>query len=241
MTPRHIHCVIFWIVSLLPCFLAAQLPQAMSILRNTCQVHDPENRWTSLKGEFTIQQNEPSAQSQYIISLNQKKNSFIREEIKNGYQLIRRFENGIYHCLLDGRKVVTENEKAELGLDEQSARQLLESFMFLFGAPMQQGFDAAYLSDTPEEVSFNGKSCFRLTLRYPPFGETETWYLYVNRETYLLEGCAYFLHDPVKDGCTIFFSGFVLYDEILFPKERRWIRHADNQWIKTEVLNSVSR
>jgi hypothetical protein len=240
MSFRSVIYLFFSFGSLLPQFAVAQTPAAANILRNCCQVHDPEGKWANLSNTFTIVQSEPAGQTFFTVQLQQRKNVFLREEMKDGRSLVRRFKKGRYQCLLDGRNVITAAEEQQFGLDEPTARQWMEAFVFLNGAPMKQALDAAFLLEEVRIVSFAGKQCFRITLQYPPVGQNESWYFYINKETFILEGCTFFLNNPAKDGGTIAFSGFVLFDEILFSKEKRWINNADKKWLQTEIIERIT-
>jgi hypothetical protein len=101
---------------------------------------------------------------------------------------------------------------------------------------MRLNNDFSYLSDEYYVVTFNNKLCYKLTIQYPPKGENETWYFFINKENYLLEGYQFYEKDIESDGEYIYLSDYEWIKGILMPKIKHWFWNKDGSYFRTDRI-----
>jgi DNA-directed RNA polymerase delta subunit len=102
--------------------------------------------------------------------------------------------------------------------------------------PMRLKEDLSYLSKSYTEEKFNEKPCYKLTFSYPPVGENETWYFFISKEDFRLEGYQFFQKDILSDGEFIYLSDYKWIKGLLVPKVKKWYWNKDGSFFRTDTI-----
>jgi hypothetical protein len=113
-------------------------------------------------------------------------------------------------------------------------------FMYMFGLPMKLRDPGTRLDPEVTQAEFNGLQALVLHVTYSPEVGKDTWYFYLDPETYALVGCRFFHDEASNDGEYLVFEDEVEGPGGLrLPKLRHWYMNLDGEHIATDDVTSI--
>ncbi|MEQ8476097.1 DUF6503 family protein [Fulvivirga sp.] len=227
------------LVGLMPISLLAQ--SATEVLQKSIAYHDPQGYWSSFQAALKIDLNQPDgSQRESDINIDLQKGKFSMTE-RRGENVVMRSLNG-EECTIsfNGKSEFSDEESKKFGLTCDRAELYKNYYTFLYGLPMKLKDEGAVLYEDVEDVVFKEKAYLKLKITFKEGVGTDTWYIYLNPETYAME-VYQFYHDETKnDGEYILLSELIEYEGMQIPKVRKWYTNKEDKWLGTDDLISIS-
>jgi hypothetical protein len=219
--------------------LKAQL-SAIDILKKSIAVHDPQKRWQSLKAEFDMSiMREKQADRFFTIQLNLPKKVF-QYEVKNDALHYRQgFKGTTFKAVFNGKSVISDSIIKKYDLTRNRTQYMKEVYEYLLLLPMRLQHDTASLSASYATEDFNKTKCYKLTIQYEPINENETWYFFIDTETFILKGYQFYVKDKSTNGEYIYLEDYTSFKGILMPKTKRWYWNKDDSFFRTDRIIKV--
>lgn len=216
----------------------AQELTATDLLDRSIAYHDPEGKWDGFKGNFFITMespNRPVRKSKIELDFNQ---SFFRLTLDaEGDQLISQLKN--QECLLsfNGTTDFSEAIAKKNRLSFERASMYKDYYTYLYGLPMKLKDPGTRLANSVVEQEIDGISYWVLKVTYEPEIGGDTWYFYLDKNTYQLQRYQFFHEEAKNDGEYIVLENELIVNGIKMPKDRSWYYNKDNKYLATDYLS----
>jgi hypothetical protein len=179
---------------------------------------------------------EKTADRYFTVHLNLPQKSFVYEVKNDSLHFRQGFEGNTHQVFLNGKTHLTEAEIKQYDLGQARTQYLKEVYEYLLLLPMRLKNDIKFLSDEVSEDVFNQKVCYKITIRYEPTNENETWHFFIDKQTFVLHGYQFYLKDKATDGEFIHLDDYTTHKNILFAKTKRWYWNKDGSFFRTDRL-----
>jgi len=224
------------------------LPTANDVLERSIAYHDPQNTWWTRPIEITAEvrlAERLAAERGY-----ERRIDRIRVDIAAG-QFLYRSEKGehrieitgngeTFGARLNGSAEIDNEEREEHGLAPDRLARWRDYFAYVFGVPMKLRDPGTRLDPAVTRVEFAGRELLALRVTYSPEVGKDTWYFYVDPETFALAGCRFYHDEGENDGEYIVYEGEVMGPHGLrLPKFRRWHMNRDGEYIAADELLAI--
>jgi hypothetical protein len=210
---------------------------AQSILQRCISVHDPNDRYLKFKAQIDMSIRRDKAADRYFTLTLDRTNNVFSYEVKNDtLHFIQSIKKGRHHRSYNGNKNPSLQTIKKYDLTPERTQNLKEVYEYLMLLPMRLKEDLSYLSKSYTEEKFNEKPCYKLTFSYPPVGENETWYFFISKEDFRLEGYQFFQKDILSDGEFIYLSDYKWIKGLLVPKVKKWYWNKDGSFFRTDTI-----
>ncbi len=224
--------------------LLANLAQAQltvsEILLKSINVHDPKQRWQKLQAEFKMNiVREKVADRFFTVRLDLPKKAFSYEIKNDSLHYFQGFRGEKHEVMLNGKTELTASEIKKYDLAQTRTQYMREVYEYLLLLPMRLQNDLKFLQTDYSEENFNQKSCYKLTIQYEPVNENETWYFFIDKHTFVLQGYQFYLKDKSTNGEYIFLEDYITFKGILIPKIKRWYWNKDNSFFRTDKILKI--
>jgi hypothetical protein len=212
---------------------------ASDILEKSIKAHDPKNKWEKLNADFNMSIVREGASDRYFtIGMNLPKKHFIYEVKNDTAHYSQGFKGSDFFISMNGKNEVTEGEIMKYQLTKERTQSLKEIYEYLLLLPMRLKKDLKFLSNQYEEVVFNQKDCYKITFKYEPINENETWFFFIDKKTYILQGYQFYLKDINSDGEFITLGDNEYVKGILMAKTKMWYWNKDKSFFRTDRVLS---
>ena len=221
--------------------LVATAQTAIEILTKSITYHDPNGYWNSFQGDLQIDLAMPDgANRNSRVSVNLPEGKFSVEETRENNVVLRTLNGEKCEIFLNGKSEFTQEEAKKFGLTCDRANMYKNYYTFLYGLPMKLKDEGTILNEEIEQVNFKGKSYLKLKITFEEAVGSDTWYIYLNPESYAME-VYQFYHDEAKnDGEYILLSDMIEYRGMRIPKVRKWYTNKEDKYLGTDDLIAIS-
>lgn len=220
-------------------FAQAQL-SAYEILQKSIQVHNPQQRWHTLKVEFDMSiVREKQADRFFTIALNLPKKQFSYQVKTDTLRYSQGFKADKLAISLNGKSDVSEADIKKYDLTQTRTQYLKEVYEYLLLLPMRLQNDSMQLSKTYSTEVFNKTTCYKLTLQYEPIHENETWHFFIDTQSFMLKGYQFYVKDKATNGEYIYLEDYATIKGILMPKTKLWYWNKDGSFFRTDKILTV--
>lgn len=226
-------CLLFcWVF----CFSQNTMTGA-ELLEKSIRYHDPDGRWQKARLNLSFTETRPGAADRTSqVFLDNKKETFRLEQLRDGHRLVREIKGSKCQHLLDGSSQISAEDTEKHRLTCERTQTIRNYYSYLWGLPMKLKDPGTKLHKTAPDGKFLGQPCQVLKVTYDESVGTDTWFFYFHPETFAMIGYRFY-HDPkMNDGEYITLEGEELIDGIRFPKKRSWYVNADDEFLGTDVL-----
>jgi len=224
------------------------LPTAGDLLERSLAYHDPENVWSSQPIEITAEvrlAERLASERGYAI-----RTDHIRVDIaagnfwyrsKKGPDRIEIAGSGeTFSARLNGSWDIDEEDRQEHRLAADQLSGWRDYFTYLYGMPMKLRDPGTRLDPAVTRTELDGREVLALRVTYSPEVGKDTWYFYVDPQSFALAGCRFFHDESENDGEYIVFEGEVHGPHGLrLPKLRHWYMNRDGEYIATDDVISI--
>ncbi|MCL7753891.1 DUF6503 family protein [Polaribacter sp. Z022] len=207
------------------------------LLKKAIQFHDPNNNWSTFKGQLFVTMETPK---------NTPRKSEIKINLPEEYfyvKALRGINTTEYTVIKKNTKIEfngktpTEVEKKEHKLSFERANLYKNYYTYLYGLPMKLKDEGTIIHQKVGKRKFKGKNYLVLKVSYNKEVGKDTWYFYFDPKTYAMEVYQFF--KKTKDsGEYILLSGLETINGIKMPKTRAWYYNKDNGYLGTDILST---
>jgi len=223
---------------LVECGVYAQT--ASEILRRSIQYHDPHGVWQQFEAELDITMETPDDANRHsLVSISRGTGHFEMRVAKDGVEIFRSLKNGNCEIQLNGQLTFSDEEKEQYGLTCERAKMYRNYYTYLYGLPMKIEDDGARLDPVTQKAQFMEKTYWKLKVTYDESVGSDTWYFYINPDTYALEVYQFYHDEQANDGEYIILTEEIDYRGMKIPKVRKWYMNADDKYLGADILNAV--
>ena len=218
----------------------AQTAAAEDILSKSIEYHDPDGKWGSFKGSFTVELTTPGKEPRLSeINMDQTNSRFLLRMTQGSNT--RTFETDKDQCRLtfNGNPDFSEEVAEEHGLTCERARMYRDYYSYLYGLPMKLRDPGTQLSPEVQKKSFKGKEYLVLKVTYEAEVGKDTWYFYFDPKTYAMEVYQFFHNEAENDGEYILLEGIFEVDGMRLPKRRTWYTNKEDKLLGTDTLKNL--
>lgn len=215
---------------------------ANEILKKCIQKHDPKKKWKNMKASFDIGiKRDGATDRQFTVSLNTSKRIFSYEVKSDTLQYAQGYDGKEFWNMLNGQSHLSDDLITKYNLGIPRTQYLKDVYEYLLLLPMRLEYDTEHLSEQVEDVIFNHKSCFKITINYEPVAEKEIWHFFIEKQFYLLVGLQFYLKDPKTNGEYIYLENFENHKGILMPMVKKWYWNKDDSFFRTDQIYKVRK
>jgi hypothetical protein len=213
---------------------------AYDILQKSIKVHNPNQRWHRLKGEFDMSiVREKQADRFFTIALNLPKKQFAYLVKTDTLRYSQGFKGDKFAISLNGKSIVSEADIKKYDMTQTRTQYLKEVYEYLLLLPMRLQNDSMQLSKTYSTEVFNKTTCYKLTLQYEPIHENETWHFFIDTQSFILKGYQFYVKDKATNGEYIYLEDYAIFKGILVPKTKLWYWNKDSSFFRTDRVLRV--
>lgn len=208
------------------------------LLQNAIDHHDPNNKWPTFNGSFTVNMTTPDKAErksmiqinipEELFSLTVKKEDISLEYILNGKDCALR---------LNGSTEVSEAQQKTFNLNCDRATMMKDYYTYLYGLPMKLKDPGTIVDPEVQLKKFKNKEYLVLKVTYAEGVGGDTWYFYFDPSTYAMEVYQFFHEESKNDGEYILLTEEETINEIKMPKVRAWYYNKDNKHLGTDILS----
>lgn len=222
--------------------LVAQDISGSLLLEKAIQYHDPNQQWTTFKGEFDIVMEMPNESNRSTkIQINLPLEYFYINSNQDDvhYEFtVNKGECGVSIMSASAIKkfgAMTNTESCE------RAKLYKNYYTYLYGLPMKLNDEGTNVSETVERKTFKGKAYLVLKVTYDEAVGNDVWYFYFNPKTYAMEIYQFFKTDAqgnlkLDSGEYIMLSETETINQIKTPKVRAWYYNKNDAYLATDTL-----
>ena len=174
---------------------------AYQILQKTIKIHDPRGRWQKLNAEFDMSiVREKQADRFFTIALNVPKKHFAYQVKTDTLNYSQGFRGNNFDVIFNGSSTISEANIKKYDLTQTRTQYMREVYEYLLLLPMRLQNDISLLSKDYTIETFNGSSCYKLTIQYQPITENETWHFFIDNQSFILRGYQFYVKDKTTNG-----------------------------------------
>ena len=222
------------------CQANAQDLTANQVLEESITYHDPEANWETFNDTLIIRletPDQPVRKSKIIIDLMNK--YFYLQNIKSSDTIEYTLIKDQCKLRINADKNPSEEIKKALGANCERAKLYKNYYTYLYGLPMKLKDNGTIIQPGVERKTLNGKTYLVIKVNYKEEVGKDTWYFYFNPHSYVMEAYQFFKDESKNDGEYIILSDIETISGIKIPKIRKWFTNKDDQYLGTDILNSL--
>ena len=233
--------IVVTILFILPFALNAQNISPEKLLEKTIAYHDPNGRWDSFKGSFTVEMTTPNASKRRSnIRIDLLNEHFSVKATRDTTTTVYTISKGNCYMVLNGKNMDSISAKQN-NMSCDRAELYKNYYTYLYGLPMKLKDPGTHLGETVEKKSFKGKDYLVLKVTYDAAVGRDVWYFYFNPRTYAMEVYQFFKTDEngklkPDSGEYILLSDDTVVNGIKMPKVRAWYYNKDDKYLGTDTL-----
>ena len=211
------------------------------LLQRAIEYHDPNDNWSSFKGNLGITMSTPDGKKRVSdITLNLPMEYFQVSSTKDEVMLQQTLDKGECELKLNGSTDISEEDKKTHRLTCERANMYKNYYTYLYGLPMKLKDPGTIVDSKTEKKTFKGKEYLVLRATYEKEVGGDIWYFYFDPENYAMEVYQFFRDESKPDGEYILLTGEEEISGIKMPKNRAWYYNKDDKYLGTDVLTKAS-
>ncbi|MCM4150068.1 hypothetical protein DHD05_00560 [Arenibacter sp. N53] len=211
------------------------------LLEKAISYHDPNGRWSSFKGNFSVTMESPKGDKRKShIAIDLPASSFKLTTNRDNNAIEQTVDKGECLVTLNGITNISDADKAAHNISCERTKKMKDYYTYLYGLPMKLRDPGTIIESRVETKTFKGKKYLRLKATYSKEVGTDTWYFYFDPTSYAMEVYQFFHDESQNDGEYILLSGVEIINGIKMPKTRAWYYNKNDQYLGTDVLDQNS-
>lgn len=208
-----------------------------AVVEKAILAHDPHNHWPQLSSRFDMSIRREGQPDRYFSVLLDNTEQHFEYALNQGDSIIAQgVVAGTYYYQINGSAQLADSVKERYQLNEARTQYLTEVYEYLIGIPMKLKDPGTVIDPGLAEVTFNGENCWVIRVSYDPSTEGETWYFYINRATYMLEGYRFYFDESTGDGEFIEVDGYEEVNGLKIAKIKKWYWNRDSAHFRTDEV-----
>jgi hypothetical protein len=210
------------------------------LLQKAIEYHDPNDHWSSFKGNLGITMSTPDGKdrvSDIVLDLAKEHFQLITE--KDGVILKQVLDKGECRLMLNGSTTVSEEDKKKHNLNCERTNMYKNYYTYLYGLPMKLKDPGTIIDPKTALKTFKGKEYLVLKATYEKEVGKDIWYFYFDQNTYAMEAYQFFHEESKNDGEYILLTGEEEVSGIKMPKNRAWYYNKNDKHLGTDFLTKA--
>lgn len=214
---------------------------AEELLNRSIVYHDPDGRWERGTFEITDQSSRLDGTGRRtVLRFDNARSRFEIEQVVDGRDLKIAVENdAVVEVRLDGRAELSPEEIDRYRLSSAQVLTTRNFYLYLYGLPMKLKDPGTRLDPEAKETVFQGRPAYELRVTYDESVGSDTWYFYLDRETYALVGHRFYHDESAGDGEYTVLSEEVSGEGLRLPRVRKWYRNQGDEFFITHTILSI--
>ncbi len=222
--------------------LFAQSLSPHEILAKTLRVHGSPKKWEKMSIQWEISIIRKGVKDRrFQVGTNFSTGDFVYAVQTDTLSYKQGYINDVFQFSVNGKTEIPEAMKKRLDMTPNRTTYLKEVYFYLLGLPMVLQKDTNFLDAQAPLSIFNAKKCYKLTVRYLPFDENETWEFYIDATSFQLVGYRFYLKDPSTNGEFIYLDDYKKWKGFLIPLKRTWYWNKDASYFRTDQIHQIKR
>ncbi|WP_339790020.1 MAG: DUF6503 family protein [Imperialibacter sp.] len=211
-----------------------------SLLEKSIEAHDPNNQWPKLNSRFHMSIKRDGQADRYFSVLINNPEGIFEYALQQGDSTVSQgVRHGEYYVSVNDSSNLNYEIKSKFQLTEERTQYLKEVYEYLYGVPMKLKDTGTIIDPAVVEETFNNQSCWVIKVTYDPSTDGETWYFYIDKETFLLAGYRFYFDESKGDGEFIFVEGYESLNGLQLPKLKKWHWNKDSAHFRTDELLKI--
>ena len=216
---------------------AQRLPPAQELLDKSLEYHDPEGAWYKLNHTIELLSKRPAGEDRNTtIFLSHKEGRFGMEMKRDGLEITTTTQDGECEATVDGSVSYTSEQEEKYRLHCEGIVRWRDYHGYMLGLPMKLNDPGTLLDPEAQKDTFMDKEVLALKVTYEASVGEDTWYFYLNPESYALIGTRFFHDESKNDGEYIIFEGEVEHEGIRLPKTRKWYYNSNGEFLGEDEI-----
>jgi len=226
----------FAFLSLLPAITAEEL------LTRSIAHHDPEGRWNEAALLLTLGETRPDgSERRTALRIDNANGRFeMRRRLPDGRALEASVVGEEVSVTLDGSTAISESDAEAYRLTPEQVRRTRNYYLYLYGLPMKLRDPGTRLDPEPRETTFGERSAYELRVTYDEDVGSDTWYFYLDRDSFALIGYRFYHDETAGDGEYIVLREEASGAGLTLPRVREWRTHQGDEYLGTDTLLTIS-
>jgi len=217
--------------------LSAQLLSGHELLDKAISYHDPNDSWSSFKGNLGVTMSTPDGKERVsAIEIDLPREYFQVSSIKDDVAIKQTVKQEKCELLLNGSSNISEEDKKKYRLTCERANMYKNYYTYLYGLPMKLKDPGTIIDPKTQKKTFKGKEYLVLKATYEEEVGGDIWYFYFDPKTYAMEVYQFYRDESIPDGEYILLTGEEEISGIKMPKTRAWYYNKDDKYLGTDVL-----
>ena len=241
MTAKSIFVLAFLCV--LSTIIKAQVLSKMTaqeVLKKSIAFHDPKGNWASLHQKLYFHAKEKDNDNiREEVLLDNRTTYFCHISRADGKTIEKEMLDTLPIGRVNGDTAMSSEDRKKYRLMPRQIKSARNSYVFLYGLPMKLMDKGTMLSETVKMDTFNGKKYLVLSVKYEKGVGTDTWFHYINPQTFALEGYRFHHNRQPNDGEFIICQDLIEVAGIKIPQTRLWHENKTGEYMATDILEKV--
>ena len=216
---------------------AQELPPASELLQQSLDHHDPERQWYSLNHTIEHLSRRPTGDDRLTtVLLHHNVAAFGMQMKRDGLNIETSLKGSECEATIDGSTEYTAEQEEAYRLNCEGITRWRDYHGYMLGLPMIIQDPGAILDPVARRESFMGNDVITLKVTYEPGVGGDTWYFYLDPESYAIVGCRFYHDESKNDGEYITFEGEIEAGDIRLPKVRKWYYNSNDEFLGEDDL-----
>ena len=220
---------------------AQELPPAAELLEKSIDHHDPDRQWYTSNHSIEMLSRRPSGDDRYTtVLLHHNEVTFGMEMERDGLTIETSLKDGECTATVDGTTEFTEEQAEKYRLNCDGITRWRDYHGYMLGLPMVLKDPGTILDPEAKQIKFMDRDVIALKVTYDPDVGGDTWYFYLDPETYALIGCRFYHDESKNDGEYLTFEGEISYGNFRLPKVRKWYYNNNGEFLGEDEIRMTS-
>ena len=221
---------------------SAAIPTASEALERSIGYHDPDGIWSRASHVLVLSSARPDGPV--------RASTIVIDNVAGRFHSRQRVGDDTLEFIVEGDSCEARvNGSADLSAEQIERFALSCELMqrarnyntYLYGLPMKLRDPGTIVHPDVEAVTFAGRPVYSVKVAYEPEVGTDTWYFYLDRNTYALAGYRFYHDESQNDGEYIVLAEETSAGSLRLPKVRAWYVNADDRYLGTDTIVSIER
>ncbi|MFY0628303.1 MAG: hypothetical protein JXR07_18550 [Reichenbachiella sp.] len=213
---------------------------AMDFLERSIAYHDPNGYWQDAEMKLIFTEIDATRLDLVReVSISNLKSTFHYHQKDEEKELNYSLEKDSCRLLLNGSPEFSDEDRKDYRLTCERAELLKNYYTYLYGLPMKLKDPGTIVHPEVVEEEFEGEVYNSIRVTYEEGVGGDTWYFYLDKDTYALRGYRFQHSLEEHDGEYITLDSLVEYKGLRIPKTRSWYVNKTGAYLATDELESI--
>ncbi len=225
----------------LACNLLQAQPTGTELLERSIAYHDPNGQWPALKAVVRYQEyRQDNEIRKTTVFFDNSTNHFKVQREIDDVVITRGTHGDSCYVLLNGSPDFSDEQRKQHRLDCERSVSYRNYYLFMQGLPMKLKDPGTVVHRKVSRENFKGKDSYALKVTYEEEVGSDTWYIYINPQSYAVVGYRFYHDETQGDGEYLDLSGEIKVGEMIWPKERAWYTNKSDEYLGRDIIAEIN-